>query len=371
MTDQPFTHSTPGDQPQTNQRNASGWPVVVLVAVSTVVSEMMPLGSQRWITLSDLLTGLILYGPAPEMWTALPEVLMGLILCGSAPLLIREVVRRRGGGWPSLMLFGAGYGAFEYGLLGQDWLQHGLFDPYDLRYAALGVLWTTAAGKVVFTAVWAITLPILLTELVFRDRRSQPWLRRTGMVAWGAVLALGSVALWGFTWADWSHRYYAHGHIRRVSVLGVAVVAAALLAAGWWSTTALRGRAESVAAPAPGAAFAGLVALAGSAAWMGTGYSIDDALPTAGVLLWYLLLLTGSVLLIRVWLSRPGFDDWHRLACYAGALAACSIYLFLFDRPTGADLVHRVVVCVVVAILLGLLARQLSQSAQATDSRGK
>ncbi|GAA1619121.1 hypothetical protein [Nocardia ninae] len=68
---------------------------------------------------------------------------------------------------------------------------------------------------------------------------------------------------------------------------------------------------------------------AGTATWLGTGYFVDGAVPTAVVLLWYLLLLAGSVLLIRVWLGRPGFDDRHRLARYAGALAAYYSYEIL------------------------------------------
>ncbi|WP_069163331.1 hypothetical protein [Nocardia altamirensis] len=400
MTEEP---SAPDEKPQAD--NAGRWPAVVLAVVAIVVSQTVPLALQQG--------------------TSLPELLMGLALCGSAPVLIREVVRRRGGGWPSLMLFGAGYAAFEYGLLRQDWLNPSQFSFHMFRFEqrylgedhsfeVLGVLWPTAIN-VVFTAAWTIALPILLTELVFRDRRDQPWLRCTGIVTWGTVLALGSLGMWGFMWADWSSPYSDRGRgtalalgslgasgfkslgslgasgfawaeysplscdqeVRRVSVLAVAVVAAGLIAAGWWSTTALRGRAEPVDVPAPGAAIAGLVALAGAGTWLGTGYASDYTLSTEGVLLWYLLLLVGAVWLIRTWLSRPGFDDRHRLACYAGALAAYAIGGFLTSLPTDGRpvldviafevIVLDVIVCVVAAALLALLARRLRPSSRDTD----
>ncbi|MFI7002205.1 hypothetical protein [Nocardia sp. NPDC050175] len=134
-------------------------------------------------------------------------------------------------------------------------------------------------------------------------------------------------------------------------------MAAALLAAGWWSTTTLRGRDESVAAPAPTAALVGLVALTGSSAWLGIGRVAGGELSIPAIALCYLLLLTGGVLLVRRWLSRTGFGGRHRLACYAGALAGYAIDQFLILRPTGADLAFDVVVCVVVAALLWVLGK--------------
>ncbi|MEU7144569.1 hypothetical protein ABZ942_34345 [Nocardia sp. NPDC046473] len=314
------------------------WPAIVLVVVSTVVWGM-------------------LFGPF--LWTEPLDLPMGLAVCGPAPLLIREVVRRRGGGWPALMMFGAGFGAAQYALVGVISLAGLQNVPGGLHYGEPFCLtWVSALGYIAMYAVWAITLPILLTELVFGDRRSQPWLRRTGIVAAAAVLvvvdSLVICAIWALPWAiDRQPPAFP----LPVRSLGVAVMAAVLLAAGWWSTTALRGRGESVTAPAPAAAMVGLVALAGSSAWLGINRVADGELPIPAVLLCYLLLLMGGALLIRRWLSRTGFDDRHRLACYAGALAGYVIDQSLMFRPTGVDLAFDVAVCVVAVVLLWRLGK--------------
>jgi hypothetical protein len=62
--------------------------------------------------------------------TRLPLVLLFLApLYGSAALLIREVVRRTGRGWPSMLLLAAAFGVLQAGVVDQS-----LFNPAYGRY---------------------------------------------------------------------------------------------------------------------------------------------------------------------------------------------------------------------------------------------
>jgi hypothetical protein len=121
-------------------------------------------------------------------------------LYGGGALLIREVTYRWGGGWPTILLLGAAYGAIEEGLLEPTWFTPQLqSNPYGV---ALGVFWTYAAYNVGYHAVFSILIPILLTGLVFPRWRDQPWLGRTGLGVTGGVYLVNAAAIgllwWGF-----------------------------------------------------------------------------------------------------------------------------------------------------------------------------
>ncbi len=118
-------------------------------------------------------------------------------LYGGGALLIREVVRRWGGGWPSILLLGAAYGAIEEGLLEPTWFTPALQShPYGV---ALGVFWTYAAFNIGYHAVFSIAIPILLTELLFPAWRDKPWLGPAGTVVVGAVYLVNAAGI-GLLW---------------------------------------------------------------------------------------------------------------------------------------------------------------------------
>ncbi len=72
-------------------------------------------------------TGEVLSGSTPLLGFSDPFVLIWeTALYGSAALLIREIARRRGLGWTSIVLLGAAYGVFEEGLVINIW-----FNPFD------------------------------------------------------------------------------------------------------------------------------------------------------------------------------------------------------------------------------------------------
>ncbi|MEV6302083.1 hypothetical protein AB0M02_21895 [Actinoplanes sp. NPDC051861] len=130
-------------------------------------------------------------------------------LYGSAALLIREVARRRGAGWPGVVLLAAAFGLVQAGLVDQS-----LFDREALADTEFAQANELAAATVVpglgFSAeqlfdfvgghVWlSVCAPIALVEAcVARERRRVPWLGRRGIVV-SVVLYLGASAL---IWSD-------------------------------------------------------------------------------------------------------------------------------------------------------------------------
>lgn len=158
---------------------------------------------RRLRTWPAILVLFFLPGITAEMLTGSTPVLVYLtnpisfvtntLIYGSGAILIREVVRRRGLGWTSILLLGAAYGIFEEGLVVNTWanpwlpqicvvsngVATGICD-YS-RVGGINLVW--AVSLTFFHAVISITVPILLVELVFPRRAAIPWLGRKAPVA--------------------------------------------------------------------------------------------------------------------------------------------------------------------------------------------
>ena len=88
------------------------WPVILLLLLAPLIAEVL------WGTTT-------VTNPA--------AYLIQIGLYGGGAVLIREVVRRWGGGWPSILLLGAAYGAIEEGLLEPNWFTPALqTHPYGV-----------------------------------------------------------------------------------------------------------------------------------------------------------------------------------------------------------------------------------------------
>ncbi|MFF5234190.1 hypothetical protein [Dactylosporangium sp. NPDC000521] len=149
---------------------------------------------------------------------------------GAGALLIREVVRRAGYGWPAVLLLGAAYGVVEAGLADQS-LFNPAFEGHDFQSVtpvpALGISALNAMSFVTGHAVWSIALPIALVEHLTPARRRTPWLGPAGLV----VTAL---AYMGGLWIIFKELHDSSGFLATPAQLtGAAVVAALLVVAAF------------------------------------------------------------------------------------------------------------------------------------------
>lgn len=116
------------------------------------------------------------------------------LMYGAGALLVRETARRAGRGWPTILLLGLAYGVIEEGVATQS-----LFNPHYLGLRLLdygfipalgiGAPWTVYV--VILHVVWSIAVPVALVESIFADRRTAPWLGRTGFAVSGLVYIAG------------------------------------------------------------------------------------------------------------------------------------------------------------------------------------
>jgi hypothetical protein len=162
---------------------------------------------------------LLLLAPAiPELLTGSTPLhtfftpfsfLLEVGLYGAGAILIRELARSRGLGWPRILLLGAAYGIIEEGLQIQSFfnIHHPGIGNLAVYGRAFGVNWVWAEFLTCFHAVFSIVIPILLTEMLFPARRAQPWLGKIGRRVFGVIFALDVVLGAIFFTAIWHKQY--------------------------------------------------------------------------------------------------------------------------------------------------------------------
>ncbi len=123
---------------------------------------------------------------------------------GGGALLIREVVRRSGRGWPAILLLGCAYTIVEEAFVTQS-----LFNPDYLRLHMhflshgwipalhIGVWWTLFMFNL--HTFWSISVSIALVEALFPAQAEQPWLGRLGDSVTAVLFLFGCAACIFFT----------------------------------------------------------------------------------------------------------------------------------------------------------------------------
>ncbi len=162
-----------------------------------------------WRRLSAILA-LFLLSPliAEYLLGSLPMALIGILplmaaMYGSGAILIREWARRTGCGWPTMLLLATAYGLFEEGFVTQS-----LFNPNYLHLRLLDFGFIPALGTglpwLIFVVsihiVWSISVPIALTEGLFKNQRTLPWLGPIGLGVFSLLFLAGCALIASFTY---------------------------------------------------------------------------------------------------------------------------------------------------------------------------
>jgi len=321
-----------------NVPRGRAWPVMFLLLLAPLIAEVL------WgtTTVSDSAGYIAQVG-----------------LYGGGAVLIREVSCRWGGGWPSILLLGAAYGAIEEGLLEPTWFTPQLqADPYG---AALGVFWTYAAFNIGYHAVFSIAIPVCLTELAFPAWRGRPWLGRTGTRAVGAVYVVNAVGI-GLLWYAYLQKsvFGVPARVHPVQQAAVVLIVIALITA---ARHAARIRTFTVSGPPPPAAGRLTVAAAlGAAAWFGLLLASGSQNQLRWLPFPVPIAIAAAEVGLVVWLLRlwPARTDMQVLAVCSGALVAQMAAGFGVTGLTGAvNIIGKAVLNVLAACLLAWAAWRL------------
>lgn len=291
----------------------------------------------------------------------LPQI--GVYGCGA--LIIRAAARYRRRGWAAILLMGLAFAVALECLMLQTALAP-LFvaaDPLHVYGRALGVNWVYLLYALGYESIWAIILPIQVTELLFVDRRDDPWLGPWGVLIASVVFLLASVATW-YLWEQAVHRFVrAPGYQAPTLTIALALLAIVVLVAaalGPWPSSGKRPQ-KTRSAPKPW--LGRLVAFWLALLWfvlvifaVGIAPTVPAAVPVA----FGLLLATVAWALVRRWSIRTGWQDVHRLALVTGALYASMLAGFLLSGISQpVDVIGKIVLDVTAVVGLIVLARRV------------
>jgi hypothetical protein len=270
-------------------------PALLLVALAPIVAEFL-LGD---FTIKSL---------------PIAIVLMPLYGCGA--LLIREIARRTGRGWPTMILLGVAYALAEEGVLTQS-----LFNPnyvgqrlLDYGYsAALGTSLNWSLFVLSIHVVWSVATPILIAEGIAADRRTQPWLKRVGLVITTLLFILGCVTTARFSLQQ--SPFVAS----RLQFVATGVLVLLAIGAAFAFRPHVKDDVETHAAPKSWwvAVFAWLTSMVFVAA---EPFARGRGMPAFVPLLSRLACEIVAIVLIARWSRRHGWGPMHYLAIATGTV---------------------------------------------------
>lgn len=252
---------------------------------------------------------------------------------GGGALLIRELVRRTGRGWPSIFALGAAYTLVEEGFTTQS-----LFNPDYLRMQMhlLDHAWIPAlhisAWWTLFMfnlhTFWSISVSIALVEALVPTRAEQPWLGRLGDSIVALLFLIGCAAGTAITLK--SDRFVSSPV--QFACAGIACVVLVVVA---FLIPRRKGRAESGSVPS--AWITGIVALA-----LGLGVLFTPDGWNWGAFAAILAIDLAFLAFVRILSQRSAWTALHTLSLGAGGALAYGLHAFV-ERPVmGAGFVARV-----------------------------
>ena len=282
----------------------------------------------------------------------LPITMLGTLVIlapmyGGGALLIREVVRRTGRGWPSIFVL-----AFAYAVLEEAFTTQTLFNPNYLHLnlhllepayiPALGIgIWWTVFVLTLHT-VWSISVSIALVEALVPDRSTTPWLRGIGLTVTAVLFVLAAVVSTRFEIRQ-DHFVASKAQFIWSAVVCMVVTIAAFRlpvrptarTPGWVPSPWLVGAAALIA---------GSVFLVVPKAWGWLAVGI------------YLLMDLAIIAAVSVLCKREAWNAQHRLALAGGAALAYAWHAFIQQPAVGSSgLSFRIGNAVFAAALIVLL----------------
>jgi hypothetical protein len=269
---------------------------------------------------------------------------------GGGALLIREITRRTGRGWPAILVLGLAYGVLEPGVFDGSLFALS-YEGVDYDAARVPVLGFSAFYGLQFVinhAVWSITIPIVLTESLARRHRATPWLGRAGLAVTAVIYVLGGLLIRYFSIDNGQY------HTSWAQAAGVLLVAAMLVAVAFRLPRPSPARSAGWV-PRPWVAAVAAFVVSG-------GYFV---LPAGWPGVAAVLAIAATAALVVARLARhAGWNGRHRVALATGAIvtyaaAAFSVTAFKHDNDPLAfagNCVFAVAVLVLCA-LAGAAAR--------------
>lgn len=269
----------------------------------------------RWKRLAPVL-GLFVLSPLIAEYLlgniAIDALLLGfyfLTLYGGGAVFVREVARRSGRGWPTIIVL-----ALVYGLIEEGFVTQSLFAPTYFGFNLTGEAFIPGLGiggwwtiyVLSLHTVWSICVPIAIVEAFVPDRARTPWLGNVGLAV-TLILFLGGATLNAVTTYEQEHFIASPLQFAGLTVVILGLLVAAF--ARWPFRTRVAG-----AAPAPW-----VVGACSLVAWS-VFIILDWVVEGWPIVIAYLACYAAIIMALVFWSRRSDWSSLHILAFAGGAL---------------------------------------------------
>ncbi|MFC8796633.1 hypothetical protein ACFT2C_02770 [Promicromonospora sp. NPDC057138] len=295
-------------------------------------------------------------------------VILWVPIYGAGVLFIRELVVRRGRGWPSILLLAVAYELIEDGIGLQALTSPHLYDAADWGLRVFGFNLPYWEANTIYHAVFTLLIPIALTDLLFPAHRGVPYLGRPGLTVAGVVAALGVGVLRVSVPPSEDPGYQVPlplliGYVAAVVLLGI--IALAIMPPA-------RSRTAGNTAPSRTWLFAGaglgtLLLFALTFPMFGArqpafthGATVLVPMVAAAALAALAVITIGRLSRSTAWTER------HTLALIAGALIAHSIGGLVIMAHTTVDRLGLIAIIILTGLAMLVLDRRLRDKVTAT-----
>jgi hypothetical protein len=290
-------------------------------------------------------------------------------LYGGPALVLRELARRTGRGWPSMLLMATAFAVIQPGVIDQALFSDsyrdiaGWDDSLRATYIdALGLSAFMSQSFVVGHVIYSFCAPIALVEAMRPSSARTPWVGLGGL----ALVATLYMAVAAAVLSD--HLATESSHATTAQVVGTLVVAVALMvtalaigrhdgAAQWQSRVLQPSRTPSIRTALLGGLVAATLHAMAPETWTGVAQAV-------------VVLALGGGLLLRASFS-PGWGLAHAAAVACGALLSRALLAFTYYPLIGEvsatrKYAHNVVMLALVTAVSGYAIRRARQPASPT-----
>ena len=295
----------------------------------------------------------------------LPINMLGVLailapLYGGGALLVREVARRRGLGWPGILVLALAYAVVEEAFTTQTLfnpnylhLNLHLLAPAYIPSLGIGAWWTVFV--LTLHTVWSISTSIALMEAMVPDRAAVPWLGWPGLAVIAVLFTLAAVASTKFEIKQ-DHFIASKAQFTASAVVCIVLIVIGLLlrqkaivrTVGWVPSPWLVGAAALVA----GSVF---LIVPNAWGWLAVGV--------------YILLYAGMIAFAGIASHHIGWDGRHRFALAAGASLAYAWHAFIQTPAVAAvirvDRIGNAIFAAALLVFLFLAAKRTASQPNA------
>ena len=281
-------------------------------------------------------------------------------LYGGGALLVREVSRRIGGGWPTILLLALAYGLVEEGLVIQT-----LFNPHYLGLSLLDEAFIPALGiggwwtffVLTLHTIWSISVPIAVVEALFSSQGARPWLGKIGLSVTTLLYLAGAGMIYFGT--------------RRQDPFAASTLQLACVSAAILIVVILAFSVRKKGARVPGNGVVPHAWVVGCCTFvLGLAFMSTHAVLRGWILVaLYLAIYVIAFYLLSRWSNRAQWTPLHTLAAGGGAMMtyACTAFpqVPVFGSKGTIDLIGNTVFALIAVVML-ILATKAVRRTQGT-----